>query len=64
MNVNVRATRGSTKCKHRWAPYASEAAEGWLIRPQCRTCGIFGSPEEAKLPDLLLQTVSIRVKVR
>jgi len=52
------------KCRHHWEPYVTESAEGWLWRPICKTCGIFGSPEDEKLSRLVLQTVSIRVKVR
>ena len=56
--------RQQEKCKHKvWQPFVTEGAEGWFIAPQCKTCGIFGSPDEAKLSNLIMQMVSIRARV-
>lgn len=52
------------KHKHHWRPEVHEMAEGWSILPVCRECGLFGSPDDAKLSDLLLQLVQVSVRVR
>jgi hypothetical protein len=51
------------KCKHHWEPWVEEMAEGWSIKPRCKTCHLFGSPEDERLSRLILQMVSIRVRV-
>ena len=52
------------KCKHHWEPWVTENVEGWLIQPHCTTCNIFGSPDDEKLSRLIMQMVSIRVRVK
>lgn len=33
-------------CKHKWAPEITEATNGWMVTPECRKCGITGSPSD------------------
>ncbi len=36
------------KCKHRWEPRINmrDDQDCWTIRPECRRCGITGSPSD------------------
>lgn len=50
--------------KHHWEPYVTDLGEYWALRPRCSQCGMFGATSEARLSNLIMQTVSIRVRVK